>query len=208
MIGLDATGILSKLWKYPHYVMEREFKDNSSKDILEIGVGEGEHIHFVQPNYRKYVALDIDKVRLQKISEMDVEGLEVVLGNAEKLDFEDESFDRVIATCLLVHLLEPEKALKEWHRVLRPGGSATIYVPCEPGLILKIFRNIVTKPKARKLGFNGYDLFIARDHLTSADRVITLTNHVFAASKTRIDYFPFGIRSWYLNLFLVIRITK
>jgi SAM-dependent methyltransferase len=208
MIGLDATGILSKLWKYPHRVMEREFTDNSGKDILEIGVGEGEHIQFVQPSYRKYVALDIDEVRLQKISEMDIKSLEVMQGNAEKLDFDDATFDRVIATCLLVHLLEPEKALQEWHRVLKPGGSATIYVPCEPGLLLKLFRKFITKPKARKLGFDGYDLFIARDHLTSADRVVILTNHVFGDSKTKISYFPFGVRSWYLNLFMVIRITK
>ncbi len=208
MIGLDATGILSKLWKYPHRVMEREFTDNSGKDILEIGVGEGEHIQFVQPSYRKYVALDIDEVRLQKISEMGIKSLEVMQGNAEKLDFDDATFDRVIATCLLVHLLEPEKALQEWHRVLKPGGSATIYVPCEPGLLLKLFRKFITKPKARKLGFDGYDLFIARDHLTSADRVVILTNHVFGDSNTKISYFPFGVRSWYLNLFMVIRITK
>lgn len=208
MIGLESTGLLSHLWKYPHFIMEKNFKSNLGKEILELGVGEGEHLQFVTQDFGSYTALDIDFDRLQKISDLNLNSVKIVEGNADALLFDDNSFDRIIATCLLVHLEHPETALNEWKRVLKPGGIATIYVPCEPGLALKLFRSFFTKPKAKKMGFNGYDLFIARDHLTSADRVITLTRYVFGPGSTKVKYYPFGIKSWYLNLFLVIHATK
>ena len=208
MIGLDSTGLLSLLWKYPHWLMERRFKSNSGKTILELGVGEGEHIQFVKSDYQKYLALDFDGERLKQIELMNLPNVVIQQGDAQQLDFPDHSFDRLIATCLLVHLDNPEAALREWERVLKPGGTLTIYVPCEPGLALKLFRKFVTKPKAKKMGYDGYDLFIARDHKTSADRVITLCRHIFGDGKMAVKYYPFLIKSWYLNLFSVIHIKK
>jgi phosphatidylethanolamine/phosphatidyl-N-methylethanolamine N-methyltransferase len=208
MIGLDSTGLLSLLWKYPHWLMERNFKSNKGKSILELGVGEGEHIQFVTDDFDKYVAYDLDGDRLQLISGFGIPNLQIQQGDAQQLSFPDATFDRLIATCLLVHLEDPEKALREWERVLKPGGTLTIYVPCEPGLALKLFRKFITKPKAKKMGYDGYDLFIARDHKTSADRVITLCRYIFGDGKMVVKYYPFLIKSWYLNLFSVIHIKK
>jgi len=208
MIGLDSTGLLSLLWKYPHWLMERKFKSNKGKSILELGVGEGEHIQFVTADFDKYVAYDLDGDRLQLISGFGIPNLQIQQGDAQPLSFPDATFDRLIATCLLVHLVDPEKALREWERVLKPGGTLTIYVPCEPGLALKLFRKFITKPKAKKMGYDGYDLFIARDHKTSADRVITLCRYIFGDGKMAVKYYPFLIKSWYLNLFSVIHIKK
>ncbi len=188
--------------------MERKFKNNNGKSILELGVGEGEHIQFVSANYDRYVAYDIDGERLKLINEFGIPKLEIQQGDAQKLDFPDTTFDRIIVTCLLVHLDDPEKALREWERVLKRGGTLTMYVPCEPGMALKIFRKLVMKPKAKKMGYDGYDLFIARDHKTSADRVITLCRHIFGDGKMAVKYYPFLIKSWYLNLFSVIHIKK
>jgi phosphatidylethanolamine/phosphatidyl-N-methylethanolamine N-methyltransferase len=208
MIGLDSTGLLSLLWKYPHWLMERKFKSNKGKTILELGVGEGEHIQFVTPDYAKYIAYDLDGDRLKLIDEIGLPNLEIEQGDAQQLRFPNATFDRLIATCLLVHLEDPEKALREWERVLKPGGTLTLYIPCEPGLALKIFRNLITKPKAKKMGYEGYDLFIARDHKTSADRVITLCRYIFGRDRMAVRYYPFLIPSWYLNLFSVIHIKK
>jgi ubiquinone/menaquinone biosynthesis C-methylase UbiE len=51
------------------------------------------------------------------------------VGNATKLRFEDESFDRVISTGMLHMLRDPAGMLAECHRVLKPGGEAWIYDP-------------------------------------------------------------------------------
>lgn len=51
------------------------------------------------------------------------------VGNATKLRFEDESFDRVISTGMLHMLRNPSRMLGECRRVLKPGGEAWIYDP-------------------------------------------------------------------------------
>jgi ubiquinone/menaquinone biosynthesis C-methylase UbiE len=208
MIGLESDGLLSFLWKYPHKVMERPFKSNLNLKILELGYGEGEHLAFVKNDFDSYVATDIDESRL-KIPKTNVKN-KVILKkvDAEKLPFEDEVFDRIIATCLIAHLMYPEKALMEWRRVLKPGGTASIYVALEPGLSLRLFRKIFTAPKAKRLGFNGYNLYIARDHINDAFRVLNILSEVFNQDKVKYSYRPFFFRSWYLNLFCVVKITK
>jgi ubiquinone/menaquinone biosynthesis C-methylase UbiE len=52
--------------------------------------------------------------------------IELKTGDAEHLPFEDESFDVIVNRHLLWTLPHPEKALKEWHRVLRAGGTLII----------------------------------------------------------------------------------
>jgi len=78
--------------------------------------------------------------------------------DAVSLPFPDQCFDRVIATCLIAHLKDPEVALTEWRRVLRKGGELTMYVPCELGFSLRLFRKLFLAPKAKRLGFQGLNL--------------------------------------------------
>jgi SAM-dependent methyltransferase len=50
---------------------------------------------------------------------------EVADGRA--LPFEEGSFDGVVFATTLCHIPEPERALAEAHRVLRPGGTLVVY---------------------------------------------------------------------------------
>ena len=49
-------------------------------------------------------------------------------GKAEALPLPDESFDAVVAGLVLNFIPHPEQALTEMRRVLRPGGTAAVYV--------------------------------------------------------------------------------
>jgi ubiquinone/menaquinone biosynthesis C-methylase UbiE len=48
-------------------------------------------------------------------------------GSAEKIPFEDKSFDLIISTLSFHHWARPEKCFQEIHRALKPGGEAWIY---------------------------------------------------------------------------------
>ena len=58
-----------------------------------------------------------------EIAKRNVPQAEFRQGDAQDLPFDDESFDAVVCGYGVIHVSEPEKALLEMHRVLRPGDD-------------------------------------------------------------------------------------
>lgn len=88
--------------------------------ILEIGCGEGELAERMQRE------LDADVIAIDQSPRM-VEltrrrGVETRVGRAERLEFDEETFDCVVAAWMLYHVQELDRALAEITRVLLPGG--------------------------------------------------------------------------------------
>lgn len=204
-IGEKAQGIRSVLWKYPHRLIERKFKSNQNRVILEVGAGNGEHISFVNPDYSSYSALDL---RLsQQLVSQESEKVTCLKGDVTSLkEHKDSYYDRVIATCLLAHLYDPERALQEMRRVAKSEGLIQIYLPCEPGVFLSIFRRVITAPAVRKLGFKGFDLFMAREHRNSLPNMLTLIKYAFSEDDIRVLKRPFPGLWWVFNLFFLVEI--
>lgn len=50
-------------------------------------------------------------------------GAQLMLGDAQALTFDDASFDTVVCTFSLCAIPDPDAALAEMTRVLRPGGT-------------------------------------------------------------------------------------
>ena len=106
-------------------------KTCESPVILEIGAGRGEHLKFVKADYSKYVMTDISewgKAEIEEIIKLD-HRISFELANIEKLSFPDNTFDRLICTCVLIHVDEPFLALEELKRVTKPGGVISFYMP-------------------------------------------------------------------------------
>jgi SAM-dependent methyltransferase len=72
------------------------------------------------------------------------------------LDFEDESFDVVVCSHVLEHVRDDRAALKELHRVLRPGGVAYIQVPYDSDVPTDEDPS-VTDPHERERRFGQFD---------------------------------------------------
>ena len=107
------------------------FEAGRGKRVLEIGVGAG--TDFVQWVRAGAIATGVDLtsrgVELTR-ERLALEGLsaDVRQANAEALPFPDGSFDHVYSWGVLHHSPDTPRAIAEVHRVLRPGGTATVMI--------------------------------------------------------------------------------
>ena len=69
-------------------------------------------------------SIEISRRRFQVYN---LEG-EFAIGDAEDLAFPDSSFDLVYSFGVIHHTPDTERAISEFHRVLRPGGRAIVMV--------------------------------------------------------------------------------
>ncbi len=98
------------------------------RDVLEVGCGTGLILQRLAAECRSARGVDLSPGMLDKARER---GLDVQVGSATELPFEDDSFDMVCSFKVLAHVPEIGKALQEMVRVTRPGGHvlAEFYNP-------------------------------------------------------------------------------
>jgi phosphatidylethanolamine/phosphatidyl-N-methylethanolamine N-methyltransferase len=134
--------------------------------VLEVGVGTGISLPLYSPNVRIF-GTDISEAMLNKAKQRVVEGhLKNIEGlavmDAEKLEFPDDSFDVVMAQYVVTAVPNPEVALDEFARVLRPGGELIILtrVSADAGMRRVIERKL--QPVVTRLGFRTADFSWSR----------------------------------------------
>jgi phosphatidylethanolamine/phosphatidyl-N-methylethanolamine N-methyltransferase len=193
----------------PHKELERRHRKSgvvrlNKPLILELGGGNGEHIKYVQQDFEKYIVTDLRKIHTENLSKKIIRKTM----NAEAITFQDNSFDRVIVTCLLHHLSDPWECIREINRVLKPKGQADIFIPCDPGIIFRLFRNVFFKAYFRKHNKKKYKILLdALDHQNHCGSLIKLCQYGFQERKVKLKYYPFGIKLWNLNLFVIIQVS-
>jgi SAM-dependent methyltransferase len=111
-----------------------DFDSLADKDVLEIGVGMGSHAQLLAPRARSFTGVDLTQYavnsttrRMQQFG-LDRPNIKILRMDAEKLEFDDNSFDLVWSWGVIHHSSNTRQVLKEIHRVLRPGGIATTMV--------------------------------------------------------------------------------
>jgi ubiquinone/menaquinone biosynthesis C-methylase UbiE len=93
--------------------------------VLEIAVGTGRNLAFY-PAEARLIAIDMSPSMLAVARRRALEiGRPVDLrqANAESLPFSDKSFDSVMCTLSFCCIPDPDRAIAESARVLRPGGK-------------------------------------------------------------------------------------
>lgn len=177
--------------------------------ILEIGAGRGEHFRFVKSDFQKYIMTDISNWGLKEVENIIGQDARVSfeLHNIEKLGFCDNSFDRVICSCVLMHVDQPYDALTEMYRVVKPGGVISFYLACDPGMLLRLIRRIFITPKNNNLDV-PYSLLVALNHRNNGCSIIDMCKHVFKNDQIKFSYFPFHFRSWNLSTHIIVDVVK
>ncbi|HJS83156.1 MAG TPA: methyltransferase domain-containing protein, partial [Nitrososphaera sp.] len=108
---------------------------NESQEILDVGCGTGGAVQVLGSRVGgsgRVVGLDISKTMIDEARRRTA-GLSLPIefrqGDAHRLPFPDNSFDRCYALRLMEIIDDPVSVLNEMYRVLRPGGRLYVNAP-------------------------------------------------------------------------------
>jgi ubiquinone/menaquinone biosynthesis C-methylase UbiE len=98
--------------------------------VLEVGAGNGLNFPHYPATVTEVLAVEpepyLHRLALAAAQKVPVP-IRVVAGTAEALPAPDATVDAVVASLVLCTVIDPERALAEIHRVLRPGGRLRFY---------------------------------------------------------------------------------
>lgn len=177
--------------------------------ILDIGCGDGEITRRLKPSKLR-VGCDIE-IRSKAIEE----NLNFIEANALHLNFDDQSFDKILMSSVLQMIPEGRELLIEARRVLKDSGllvltipSGLIYIPrlYSKRFIFKIIRKLFRLPET-------YEMFtreLCAKHKASGPAVISLAQLSKLANETQFvieksEYCPKSMGSFFYEMIVLIK---
>ena len=131
----------------PNHYQRKKVVPLAIGDVVEIGVGPGLNLQYYNlDTVNKVIGIDpsdeLNKIAKKNAKKVNLD-IEFNLSSAESIDLPTSSVDSVVCTFSLCSIPNPQKALKEIHRILKPGGK---YYFCEhgisPDLSTRVFQNV------------------------------------------------------------------
>jgi ubiquinone/menaquinone biosynthesis C-methylase UbiE len=129
---LDAGNALEDI-KQVKRVMVAQLELRDGLSLLDVGCGTGDDVRDLAPLVGprgRIVGVDVSVAMIAEAKHRHAAlGLpvEFLAGDAQKLKFPDASFDRCRTERMLMHLDNPEQALAEMVRVVRPSGRIVVF---------------------------------------------------------------------------------
>ena len=176
----------------PHIPEIAGFERWGGRNILDAGCGIAtDGARFARAGAR-YTGLDQSCPALalarQRFALEELEGT-FVQGSVSDLPFPDQSFDLVYSHGVVHHVPDTEKAISEFHRVLRAGGTALVMVYHRNSLNYRLNIMVVRRALAAVLLIPGADRLVAR--LTGEDPAV-LDGHRALFERHGLSYLTDG----------------
>jgi ubiquinone/menaquinone biosynthesis C-methylase UbiE len=117
-------------WREKLIVRNREFFKGDR--LLEIGCGAGAVLGVLSQAFPRLQLAGIDLQASQiayaskYFKSLDLSDVDLRVGDASQLPWDDKSFDRIYSIWFLEHLSYPENVLQEAYRVLKTGGAIAL----------------------------------------------------------------------------------
>ena len=116
-----TLGDYAHIFKKEELIVKNWFQGKNISSCLEVSCGKGRITKLLHNLCIDYLATDISPQMLS-IAQKNVPNAHFRIEDAESLSFDCESKDAIICLEALVHYPNPEKALAEFYRVLKPEG--------------------------------------------------------------------------------------
>jgi len=140
--------------------------------------------------------------------------LRALMANVENIPLANSTVDLVFHGCFLHHLERPLNALLEIRRVMRVGGLIIYYLPCHPGLLIRLWQRLFTQRHltrvARESNFPEFrpQFIEAAIHKGNYLGIRELIRMVHRNDEVKSSSFPFRIPSWNLKAFDLVVVRK
>lgn len=141
--------------------------------VLDVGCGSGDSLRLLREYGLHPLGIDLSMKQLRR-SSSSKPGALLVRGNACSLPLRNASLDGILCECVLSLLADTSAALKEFHRVIKPGGKLML-------TDLYLFESTLPFQRASQLrsciegaisigyleqmiGDNGFEILLLEDH--------------------------------------------
>ncbi len=123
--GEGIVGQIEMVWGRFFY----ESRFQGKRPVADVGPG---RCWFTRQNPDDIIAIDNAPDLVEHYT---AQHLRIKLGSAYEIPFPDAYFEGIFCCWLFEHLPDPERAIVEFHRVLKPGGLCSIVVPTPEDMV-------------------------------------------------------------------------
>jgi ubiquinone/menaquinone biosynthesis C-methylase UbiE len=172
-----------------------------SGKVLEVGAGNGLNFRHYPSTVTKVIALEPEaylRAAAERAASTALVPVEVIDAVAEDIPADDESFDGAVISLVLCSLPEPEAALAEVRRVLKPEGELRFYehVRAESPVVARVQRVMdktiwprlsggchAGRDSAAAIARAGFSIQSCKRFLFPACALVPLSPHVLGTAR-------------------------